>query len=178
MYIIKISKAFNNYFPTPVLVSAIISVIFGAVTTQFSSTGTISIGIFSISLCISFFIIWLLLIIVFSKFESKNISFEILKFRSYNNERFCILKPCEYLSYGAYITIFYLEDNFETYFATGIINNIQNDKLIQVKLLHTISNNEQLLNKALNNNISILNSIIIKPIITNNYIQGSVENYE
>lgn len=76
-----------------------------------------------------------------------------------------MLKPCNYLSNGAYITIFQKQNNFETYFASGIVHNIQDDKLIQIKLIHFV-NDTNLISKAFNNDIGFLKDIVIKPIIT------------
>ena len=58
------------------------------------------------------------------------------------------------------------KNNFEAYFATGIVENIQNDKLIQIKLIH-LEDDPNLKDKALNNDAIFLNSLILKPIITN-----------
>ncbi len=125
---------------------------------------------FSSYLCVSIFIIWALLIKILYKSETDDNEIEIVKFLNKNDELFCILRPCKYLSLGAYITIYYSENNFETYFATGVVSNVQTNNLIQVKLLNTIEDNT-MMNSAINNNLIFLNSIIIKPIITNKFLE-------
>lgn len=165
---IKIIKFFNNNLSTPVLISSLISLIFGVVSTQFSSNKTVPLGFLTICFCISLFVVWILLIVIFSKSKDAAISLELVRFLKNRDSNYCMLKPCNYLSNGAYITIFYLENNFETYFATGIVNNIQNDKFIQIQLIH-LAIDTALVEKAFNNDITFLNSIIIKPIITNKF---------
>jgi len=87
----------------------------------------------------------------------------------------CILNPCEYVSIGTYITIFSSENDFETYFATGKILNIQSNNFIQVDILAHVEN-PALLEKACTNNNSFLKSLIVKPIITSEFIEGGIYN--
>ena len=166
MITIKLIKFFNNNFSTSVLISSIISVIFGIVLSGVTSSKTIPLSFLLIACCISLFIIWALLILIFSKAADNIFSLNLILFQQQRNSIRCILQPCDYLSIGAYVTIFYKENNFEAYFATGIVENIQNDKLIQIKLIH-LEDDPILKDKALNNDAIFLNSLILKPIITN-----------
>ena len=165
---IKAVNFFNNNLSTPVLISSFISLIFGVVSTQFSSNITIPLGYLIICFCVNLFVIWILLIVIFSKSKDATISLELVSFLPNRDHKYCMLKPCNYLSTGAYITIFYLENNFETYFATGIVHNVQDDKFIQIKFIHFVDDAD-LISNAFNNNSAFLGSIILKPIITNKF---------
>lgn len=172
MNTINYSNFFNKHFSISTWISSVISIILGFLGTLFFSKIMISIGILAVVSCISLLIIWLLLIIIFSQSKASNNPFklELVRFNDNSLNTLCILKPCKYLSNDAYITIFHVDNNLEEYFATGIIINIQDNKLIQVKLLHIV-NNTNLTTKAFSNDISFLNSLVIKPIITNRYLE-------
>lgn len=169
---IKFSNFFNEHFSISTWISSIISIVIGCLGTLFFSKIMIPVGVLAVISCISLVIIWFLLIIIFSPSRKLDSPFnlDLIKFISNSTNNLCILKPCEYLSIGTYITIFYIDDNFEAYFATGTVTNIQNDKLIQVTLLHIVEDSV-LTNNAFANDISFLNSLIIKPIITNKYLE-------
>ncbi|WAG57496.1 hypothetical protein LL033_10045 [Clostridium estertheticum] len=160
-----------------VLIASIISVLAGIVVTFISSTSLISMRIFVVYICISLFIIWLLLIIVFSpqKVTNGDLSLKLVKFFNDNtNSICCILQPCSYVSQGSFVTFFYLDNELEIYFSTGVIYNIQNNDLIQVNL-QSITQDTLLLNKINNNNTDFIKSIIVKPIVTNNFLErGSI----
>lgn len=54
------------------------------------------------------------------------LNIKVIKFCiSKNNELKCLLDSCEYLTCGAYITLFEIIDGIEEYLATGIVENIQ-----------------------------------------------------
>lgn len=169
-------KTFNNIFTTnlniSVLIASVISVIFGVIASYIPSDSKISVKIFAIYACITLFIIWLLLIKIFTpKIDVNDLSLNVIKFFNEPcNPISCIMKPCEYVSIGSYVTFFYLDNGIEIYFATGIINNIQNNNLIKVDICSEIIK-EDLMSKISNNNSEFIKSIIVKPIITNNFLK-------
>lgn len=167
---------FNVNLNLSTLVASVLSVIFGVLATNICSTGTVSIKIFTIYICVSLFIIWLLLIIIFSppKNTDTELNLKLIKFLSSKNRSLrCVLQPCSYVSVGSFLTFFYSDNELETYFATGIVSNIQYNKLITVDIKSSIDDLE-ISAKIANNNIEFIQSIIIKPIVTNNFIKGDL----
>lgn len=164
---------FNVHLNISVLIASVVSIVFGMITTLISSEGAVSLKIFVIYICISLFIIWLLLIIIFSpsKLENTSLSLNLVRFLTDNKGSvFCIIKPCSYVSIGSYLTFFYLDNELEIYLATGVISNIQNNNMIKVDMLTSIED-VILLNKTKNNNVDFIKSIVVKPIITNNFFK-------
>ena len=155
------------------LVASAVSVVFGIFVNNLSSDNPISIKIFSANVCISLFIIWFLLIKIFSPDVTYTLANTLILRRFCTDAAgniFAILSPCNYVSRDTYLTFFYLDNSIETYLATGIISNIQTNGLIKVDLLDDLTQNLYL-NKMQSNDITLIKSIIVKPIITNSFIE-------
>ncbi|EMJ5758548.1 hypothetical protein QCG29_000068 [Clostridioides difficile] len=128
--------------------------------------------VFCTYIVISLFIFWYLLLKLFNNSNSVSEIFclNIIRFYEVDNNVFCMLKPCDNLPIGTYLTLYYIEDEIEKYLATCKVSNIQNNKLISIDLLTTLE--EGLNDKIINNNVDFLKSIIIKPIVTSSYIDN------
>lgn len=157
----------------PVLISCIISIILGVIGTNILSDKQISLSIFTCVVIILTFIIWFLILVIIKKIDtSSDMQINLIKFVHKPNDLFCLLSECNFLSINSFVTIFYLNDDLETYFATGLITNVQKNNIIQVKIIHFnehLENDE--INSAINNNVTFLNTLIVKPIVTNNYFK-------
>lgn len=162
----------DNVLNANTFITSIISVLIGFLVNSLGSNYNIPSFIFFGYVIMSLIIFWYLLIKLNDKdFSQKSyISIEISKFSSQNNKIVGILKPCEHLTLSTYVTFYCMDDGLENYICTAMVTNIQHNKLIQVELMSSIPTN--ILELMENNNVDFINKIVIKPIITQNYIDG------
>ncbi|MDH2337036.1 hypothetical protein [Clostridium perfringens] len=168
-FIIKFKKFcsfFSENLGISTLLTSILSVILGVIINSLGTKIYIHLRIFLIYFIVSLFIFWFLIILLINVYNKKSFSeyIEIISFNKINGNTVCILKPCE-LNANALITIFYLDNNVEIYFATAKFTNSQSNGYIQTQILDIIDNDEWV-NSMKNNDSSFLRKLIIKPIVT------------
>lgn len=176
MNLLKLKKQFINNFGVNALVSAFIGVIMGVCLLLLTPGKTIALWKFGTYVIVSIFVIWFLILSLLSRTHSDGVlNLEVIKFRSTKkNDIKCLLNACDYLTYGAYITLFESCDGIEEYIATGIVENIQSNGIITVKLITKIDSNEY--SRLLNNSVDTISSIRAKPIVTEDFLNiGGME---
>ncbi|EGT5272709.1 hypothetical protein KWL13_014090 [Clostridioides difficile] len=157
---------------TSTFISTIIAFIVGILVNSLAYEIQVPFWLFSGYIIFSLICFWFLLIKINNKssstFDLSDI--ELIKFihNSHKDQLSCILKSCPYINRETLLTLFYIEDDLERYFATGKVINIQSNGLIHITILDLPP--EYLLNDIHNNNIKLINSIIIKPIVTQTFL--------
>ncbi|EGT4142056.1 TPA: hypothetical protein ACOTGW_001943 [Clostridium perfringens] len=159
---------FKKYLGPDNYIATIISLITGIIVTLIGMNNTIPMYIFLTYVLISSLFIWYLSLKIYFK-DDTNESITLVMFKKYNNNIYCVLNESKLLAIGAYITLFYYEDNFEQYLGTAKVENIQANKIIQAKL-ENLNDENFTSDKILSNNKFFLSQIIIKPIITDNFL--------
>lgn len=167
----KFRNFFNTNFGIQSLIANIIGIILGISFWVLDANITIPIWVFLSITSILIFIIWILLLKLLSPQQNIHpMNLEIVRFHIRSNRIICILRPCEYIAYGTYVTFFHKLDGLESYLATGLVVNIQGDNFIQVELLD-ITSLTSYTEDIKTNNISFIQNLFVKPIVTNNFIE-------
>ena len=177
MKLLRLKRWFRDNLGLSSMVSAFTGVVTGLCLLLLTPGKTIELWKFGVYIITSIFIIWSLLLALLSKnITSEALNIEVIKFcSSRNSELKCLLNICEYLTYGAYITLFENREGIEEYIATGKVENIQGNGIITVKIITRLDSN--VYTKLVSNNVDVISAIIAKPIVTEEFLSiGGIEN--
>lgn len=83
-----------------------------------------------------------------------------------------LLEPSELFSYDTIVSFYYLDDDFELLIAVGRVNNIQQDRKVQVEVTDYVRGYEEIFNKLENNDSTALKRTRVKPNIPKAYLDG------
>ncbi len=135
----------------------------------------------SLSLILPLGILSIFLVIVFfdaafiSFNKSKNLLPKVLLskiFYSTNNEPLTLflLEPSLSFSHDAMVSFYFIDNDFEQLIGIGVVLNIQQDGKIQVMMTKPYLEHKETLQKLANNDNTILNKTIVKPIISKRFL--------
>ncbi len=82
----------------------------------------------------------------------------------------CLLNPSELFSYNCLVTFYYSHEGYERPIGCGEVVNIQDNKIIQVKLTYVFDGQEEIIKKLNQNNAECLKKVYIKPVILKKYL--------
>ena len=145
--------------------STVIGFILGLVSILYSTNIFVPIFVVALIIFISLAIIWYLIIIIISQKQIKPTTIQLSQFFSTGKNHII-------LSMDAYITLYLTENECENYLATAIVTNVQENRLLQAKIIDWDSNS-RIKQEALHNDVSLIRKISIKPIITDRFLGGN-----
>lgn len=152
--------------------STVIGFILGLVSILYSTNIFVPIFVVALIIFISLAIIWYLIIIIISQKQIKPTTIQLSQFFSTGKNHIILIKPNDILSMDAYITLYLTENECENYLATAIVTNVQENRLLQAKIIDWDSNS-RIKQEALHNDVSLIRKISIKPIITDRFLGGN-----
>ena len=84
-----------------------------------------------------------------------------------------LVEPCTLLSYDSSVTLFSIEDDYESLLGIGVVINIQNDKKIQIALYE---NNQSIeaITQLKENKKHDLDRLVLKPSVPKAFIEGEI----
>jgi hypothetical protein len=88
----------------------------------------------------------------------------------------CLLEPSELFSHGAAVSFYHLGDsNFEELIGIGFVLNVQEDRRIQVAMVHIIEGHDDVIRRLEQNQSAVLGRIIVKPVADLRHLQALQE---
>lgn len=84
-----------------------------------------------------------------------------------------LIDPSNFLSYDSSVTLFILEDDYESFIGVGAVINIQNDGKIQVALF-TNEDSNQIMHQLKENRKHDLERLVLKPSVPRALLEGDL----
>lgn len=84
-----------------------------------------------------------------------------------------LVDPSNYLSHDSSVTLFILEDDYESFVGVGTVINIQNDGKIQVALFTSVESNKIMV-QLKENKKHDLERLILKPSVPRAFLEGDI----
>lgn len=85
----------------------------------------------------------------------------------------CLLEPSELFSHGIMVSFYHDDGNFETLIGLGIVEQIREDKRIQVKIIAPTTGYEELMERLKRSESEVMKRIIVKPNVPESYLRFS-----
>ncbi|MDC0835642.1 hypothetical protein POG22_22000 [Geitlerinema sp. CS-897] len=82
------------------------------------------------------------------------------------------------ISKDTFVSLYYLDGDYEVFVAIGWVQNVQDNGLIQILLLHKQEEHSLTLNRLENNDLAYLENTLVKPSISRNWIEILLRNFQ
>lgn len=148
------------------IVIGTLSLLLGVLLWYFSEVQSLIVFWFIIWSIVSVILVSVLVSVIIELIKSQKILPKILKVKKVQDECICLLESSELFSNGIGVSFYYTDENeFEQLICIGIVNNIQENKLIQVNIHSYQEHHKELIGRLENNDRQLLDNIILKPSI-------------
>lgn len=95
----------------------------------------------------------------------------VISVKNAGKENICILEKSDLFSYDHPVSLYYLEDGFEKLISLGVVENIQTNGMIQIRIVHQLEEYSEINKKLLENNLSILKNVKVRPNVPYKYFE-------
>lgn len=162
------ASAFTDIMKLPVFGTSVAAFLLGLLVLLFTED-LIPAWILGVVVSVSLFVIWYLSIILYNEKINNNRIIDVSQFHYIQGiPQQIIIHKNDLLRHGAYLTIYFRDNEYDQYTATGVVSNVQDNGLIIADIVHK---SEDEGHTPISNDISFLRKLIIKPIVTDNYIK-------
>lgn len=161
-YISKATVSVFNIWATVITIILAVLAFFAV-----PSDKNISLSWFIILILIFLFIFLLLLRIIWLVYIDTSKKMPKVKYagQQYSNKGLLLLEPSEFFSHNTLVAIYYSENELEVSIGLGEVSNIQENRLIQIKVETKSKAHEELWAKIFNNDAAEICKLIVKPYV-------------